>query len=70
MEKRFTELEAEEEAGEFTRPPVSGGEGVTLSPEKELVIAQKDIVARPLDEIPRAVCTDLQSSGQTVRVCP
>jgi soluble lytic murein transglycosylase-like protein len=54
MEKRIAELEAEAEAGEFTRPPASGGEGVTLTSEQEIAIAQEDIVVRAVDKIPRA----------------
>ena len=52
MEERIAELEVAKEAGEFTRPPASGGGG-TVSPEQELEIAREDIVARPAEEISR-----------------
>ncbi len=51
MEERIAELEVAEEAGEFTRPPASGGGG-SVAPEQEFEIAQEDIVARPVEEIP------------------
>ncbi len=51
MEERIAQLEAAEEAGEFTGPPASGSGGL-VSPEQEFQIAQEDIVAVPVEEIP------------------
>lgn len=51
MEERIAQLEAAEEAGEFTLPPASGSGGF-VSPEQEFQIAQEDIVAVPVEEIP------------------
>jgi soluble lytic murein transglycosylase-like protein len=50
MEERIAQLEAAEKEGEFTRPPASGGGAV--APEQEREIAQEDIVARSVEEIP------------------
>lgn len=52
MEERIAELEVAEEAGEFTRPPASGGGG-TVTPEQEFEIARRDIVASPVEELSR-----------------
>src|SRR5215210_60024 len=51
MEERIAQLEAAEKGGAFTRPPASGGGGA-VAPEQEREIAQEDIVARPVEEIP------------------
>jgi len=51
MEERISQLEAAEEAGEFTRPPASG-DGGFVAPEQEFQIAQEEIVAVPVEEIP------------------
>ena len=51
MEERISQLEAAEEAGEFTQPPASG-DGGSVAPEQEFQIAQKEIVAVPVEEIP------------------
>jgi peptidoglycan hydrolase CwlO-like protein len=51
MEERITQLEVAEKKGAFTRPPASGGTG-SVAPEQEREIAQDDIVARPVEEIP------------------
>jgi peptidoglycan hydrolase CwlO-like protein len=51
IEERIAQLKAAEEAGEFARPPASGSGG-PASPEQELQIAQEDIVAVPVEEIP------------------
>ncbi len=53
MEERIAQLKATEEAGEFARPPASGSGGLA-SPERELQIAQEDIVTVPVEEIPYA----------------
>ena len=55
IEERISQLEEAEEAGTFTLPPASGdGEsgGGFVAPEQELQIAQEDIVAVPVGEIP------------------
>jgi hypothetical protein len=51
MEERIAQLEVAEKDGAFTRPPASGGGGA-VAPEQEREIAQEDIVARPVEEIP------------------
>jgi soluble lytic murein transglycosylase-like protein len=51
MEERIAQLEVAEKDGEFTRPPASGGGG-SVTPEQEREIAQEEIVARPVEEIP------------------
>jgi len=51
MEERIAQLEAAEEAAEFTRPPASG-DGGFIAPEQEFQIAQEEIVAVPVEEIP------------------
>jgi peptidoglycan hydrolase CwlO-like protein len=51
MEERIADLEAAEEAGEFTLPPASGSDEL-VSPEQEFQIAQEEIVAVPVEEIP------------------
>lgn len=51
MEERISQLEAAEEAGEFTQPPASGDDG-SVAPEQEFQIAQEEIVAVPVEEIP------------------
>jgi peptidoglycan hydrolase CwlO-like protein len=51
MEERIAQLEVAEKDGAFTRPPASGGAGA-VAPEQEREIAQEDIVARPVEEIP------------------
>jgi membrane-bound lytic murein transglycosylase B len=51
MEERISQLEAAEEAGEFTQPPASG-DGGSVAPEQEFQIAQEEIVAVPVEEIP------------------
>lgn len=51
VEERIAQLEAAEEAGEFTQPPASG-DGGSVAPEQELQIAQEEIVADPVEEIP------------------
>ncbi len=51
MEERISQLEAAEEAGEFTQPPASG-DGGSVAPEQEFQIAQEEIVAVPVEEVP------------------
>ncbi len=51
MEERIAQLEAAEEAGAFTRPPASGSGGL-VPPEQEFQIAQEEIVAVSVEEIP------------------
>ena len=51
MEERISQLEAAEQAGEFTRPPASGSGGL-LTPEQEFQIAEEEIVAVPVEDIP------------------
>jgi len=51
MEERIAQLEAAEEAGEFTRPPASGDDGF-VAPEQEFQIAREEIIAVPVEEIP------------------
>jgi hypothetical protein len=51
MEERIAQLEATEEAGEFTRPPASGSGGL-VAPEQEFQIAQEEIVAVSVEEVP------------------
>lgn len=50
LEARIAELEAADQAGAITMPPASSGGPVTS--ERELEIAQEDIVARPVEPIP------------------
>jgi peptidoglycan hydrolase CwlO-like protein len=51
MEERISQLEAAEQAGEFTRPPASGSGGL-VTPEQEFQIAEEEIVAVPVEDIP------------------
>ena len=51
MEERIADLEAADEAGEFTLPPASGSGGL-VAPEQEFQIAQEEIVAVPVEAIP------------------
>jgi peptidoglycan hydrolase CwlO-like protein len=51
MEERISQLEAAEQAGEFTRPPASGSGGL-VTPEQEFQIADEEIVAVPVEDIP------------------
>jgi soluble lytic murein transglycosylase-like protein len=51
MEEQIADLEAADEAGEFTLPPASGSGGL-MAPEQEFQIAQEEIVAVPVEDIP------------------
>lgn len=51
LETRIAELEAADQAGAITMPPASGSGGPVTS-ERELEIAQEDIVVRPVEPIP------------------
>jgi hypothetical protein len=51
MEERISQLEAAEEAGEFTQPPASG-DGRSVAPEQEFQMTQEEIVVVPVEEIP------------------
>jgi phage shock protein A len=51
IEERLAQLEVADRDGEFTTPPASGGGG-SVAPEQEREIAQEEIVARPVEEIP------------------
>lgn len=54
MEERLARLRVAEEAGTITRPPASGaGGGSAAMKERELEVAREDIVARPVESIPR-----------------
>ena len=51
MEERIADLEAADEAGEFTLPPASGSGGL-MAPDQEFQSAQEEIVAVPVEDIP------------------
>jgi membrane-bound lytic murein transglycosylase B len=64
MEERIAQLEATEEAGEFTRPPASGSGGL-VAPEQEFQIAQEEIVAVSVEEVPYERYVQLYKAAAT-----
>ncbi len=61
MQARIAQLKAADEAGLLERPPASGGDPRFM--ERELQIAQEDIVAQPVEPIPLEKYVELYKSS-------